>query len=83
MKVLDSRIIVQVKHDEACTKIGDFVIPEGTNEYDTAEVIAVGPETKGCVPGDTVYVYRNAGREFKVDDITYKTITSSEVIVVL
>lgn len=83
MKVLDSKIIVQVKNDEACTKIGDFVIPEGTNDYDTAEVIAVGPDAKGIVPGDTVYVYKNAGREFKVDEIKYKTITSSEVIVVL
>lgn len=85
MKVLDTRVIVQlIKDEEACTKIGDFVLPEeNLAEYDKAKVIEVGPKVEDVAKGDTVYIYRGCGKEFKVDGIKYKTISSGEIIVVL
>lgn len=84
MKVLDSRVLLQV--DKACTqKIGEIEIPVGVDEFERATVIAVGPDIKEEVmkPGDIVYIYPNAGKTIKHEGAEFRVVTTSEIIVIL
>jgi len=84
MKVLDSRVLVQVDKKGYTQKIGEFEVTVGAGEYEVAKVVAVGPKVEGEIhEGDTVYLYTGAGKEITVDGGKFRVITSSEVIVVL
>jgi len=84
MKVLDSRILIQV-NKKACTqKIGDFEVAVGAGKFEVAQVLAVGPKLEGDIKeGDTVYIYTGSGKEFTHEGQIYRVIASNEVIVVL
>ena len=85
MKVLDSRILLQV--EKACTqKIGEIEIQVGVGEFEKATVIAVGPDLqeKGSIKeGDIVYIYPGAGKTIKHEGQEFRVVTTSEVIVIL
>ena len=84
MKVLDSRVLLQV--EKACTqKIGEIEINVGVGEFERATVIAVGPDIKEEVlkAGDVVYIYPGAGKKIIHEDNEYRVVTTSEVIVIL
>lgn len=84
MKVLDSRILLQV--EKACTqKIGDIEIPISVGEFEKATVLAVGPDIKeGSIKeGDVVFIYPNAGKTIKHEGQEFRVVTTSEVIVIL
>lgn len=83
MKAVDSRVIIKVNKDTLKTKIGNFEIPEGAEDYEKAEVVAVGPKVENIQAGETVYVYKGSGKAFKVDDVEYRSIALNEVIAVL
>ena len=84
MKVIDSKILVQVQKGEtATTKINGISIPVGIGEYDKAIVLSVGPRVEGIKEGDILFIYPGAGKEFTHEGNQYKVITTSEVIVVL
>ena len=84
MKVLDSRVLLQV--EKACTqKIGEIEIQVGVGEFEKATVIAVGPDIKEGVlkAGDVVYIYPNAGKTIKHENEEFRVVTTSEIIVIL
>ena len=83
MKVVESRVIVKVDKEALKQKIGNFEISEGVNDYEKAEVVAVGPKVENITPGEHVYIYKGAGKAFKIDDVEYRTITLNEIIVIL
>lgn len=85
MKVLDSKVLIQIIKESTKTDTG-FILPENTNDYERAKVVAVGSEiaAKGILKeGDEVYIYLKCGKEIKVDGEWYRVITSNEIIVVL
>lgn len=82
MKVLESRVLVQV--EKACTqKIGEIEVPVGIGEYEVAKVIAVGPKSEGVAVGDTVFIYPGCGKNFMHEGQSYRAVTINEIIVVL
>ena len=84
MKVLDSRLLVQVEKTTSTQKIGGIEIPAGNEGYEKAKVIAVGPDVAEHVKaGDEVYIYVGAGKEFTHEREKYRVVTTNEVIVVL
>jgi co-chaperonin GroES (HSP10) len=86
MKVLDSRVLIKLKKgDELIEKFNGFSVPVGLGEYDTAEVVSVGPDLKdkGIEPGNTVYVYQGCGKKVNYKGEDYVVVTSSEIIVIL
>lgn len=83
MKVLDSRLLVQVDETASTQKIGGIEIP-ADRDVQKAKVIAVGPDIAEHVKeGEMVYIYPNAGKEFTCDGQKLRVVTTSEVIVVL
>ena len=83
MKAVESRVIVKVDKEALKTKIGSFEISEGVDDYEKAEVIAVGPKAENINSGDLVYIYKGAGKAFKVEKEEYRTVALNEIIVVL
>lgn len=83
MKAVESRIIVRVDKDALKTKIGNFEIKEGTDDYEKAEVISVGPKVENVEEGNFVFIYKGAGKVFKIDEQEYRTVALNEIIVVL
>lgn len=83
MKAVESRIIVRVDKDALKTKIGNFEIKEGADDYEKAEVIAVGPKVENIEEGNFVFIYKGAGKVFKIDGQEYRTVALNEIIVVL
>ena len=85
MKVLGKKILIKV--DPAKTeKVAGLTIPRGNDGTETAKVIGVGSEVSEDVEvGSTVIIYRGAGSEFTnpEDNQKYRSITESELIVVL
>ena len=82
MKVLESRLLVQVDKSACTQKIGEFEV--AITDHEVAKVIAVGPKVEGDIhEGDTVYIYTGSGKEISVDNVKYRVITSNEVIVIL
>jgi len=83
MKVLDSRLLVQVDEKASTQKIGGIEIP-ADRDVQKAVVVAVGPDIAEHVKeGEEVYIYPNAGKEFTYEGKKFRVVTTSEVIVVL
>lgn len=85
MKVLDTKVLIQPEKNEGCVqKIGGISIPVDS-EYETATVISVGEKIDSEVlkPGDKVYIYPKSGKRIIHDNIEYRVISSSEIILVL
>ena len=84
MNVLESKILIKPKDDEAKEKIGSFEVPVGAGEYCVAEVVSIGPKVEGRIePGNTIYYYPNAGKQLTIKGEKFRVITTSEVLVVL
>lgn len=83
MRVIESRVLVQVKKTGPTEKIGAFVLPDDPSGLETAEVIAVGEKVESVKPGETVYIYANSGKEFMKDGQKYRVIALSEIVVVI
>ena len=85
MKAVDNRVIVKIikKNEEAITKIGNIEIPDNANEYETAEIVSVGPNVPGIEVGEKAYIYTGSGKKFRVKGEEYRTISLSEIIVIL
>lgn len=83
MKAIESRILVTVKNDGPTEKIGMFEMPDDPNGLDTAEVVSVGGKVEEVAVGDTVLIYKGAGKEFTRDGQKYRLIALSEIVVVL
>lgn len=84
MKVLGKKILIKV--DPVKTeKVAGLVIPKGGDGTETAVVIGVGPEITEVKAGDKIIIYKNAGSEFTCpdDNQKYRSLTESEIIVVL
>lgn len=83
MKVLDSRVLIQVdKSEEPVTKIGSIEL-KTTKEWEKAKVIYVGEAVKVLSMNDEVLIYPGAGKEIIVDGEKYRVISSAEIIVIL
>lgn len=86
MKVLDTRVLVQVEKSNTCTqKIGGIEIPMNNGEYEVADVIEVGENVNKEVlaPGMKVYIYTGSGKKFYHEGKEYRVIAYNEIIVVL
>ncbi len=85
MKVLGKKILIKV--DPVKTeKVAGLTIPRGSDGTETAEVIGVGSELgEELKVGDKIIIYKNSGSEFTnpADSQKYRSITESEIIVVL
>ena len=85
MKVLDSRVLVQVDETASTQKIGTIEIP-GNRDAEKATVVTVGPESAEHIKeGDQVLIYTGAGKEFtnEEDGKKYRVVTTNEIIVIL
>ena len=83
MRVIENRVLVQVKKTGPVEKIGSFVLPEETGGFETATILSVGEKVESVKEGDTVYIYPGSGKEFMKDGQKYRVISLSEIIVVL
>lgn len=85
MKVLQSKVLVQVDNDQLQQKLGNFTVP--VEDIEKATVIEVGNEVNKdgeiLKPGDKVYIYPKSGKEFMKNGEKYRVITLNEIIVVL
>lgn len=86
MKVLESKVLVQVEKNEnaATRKLGALEIPVN-NEYETAKVVSIGDKIDPNVlkPNDVCYIYSNSGKRIFHEGIEYRVITINEIIAVL
>lgn len=84
MKAVDNRVVIKIQKSEgAVTKIGNIEIPDNANEYETAEIVSVGPNVQGIEVGEKAYVYTGSGKKFRYNGEEYRTISLSEIIVIL
>lgn len=84
MKVIDSKVLVQVEKGSTCTqKMGSLEVPVGAGEFEVAKVIGVGSKVEEISVGDTLYIYTGSGKKFTHEMAEYRVITLNEVIVVL
>ncbi len=85
MKVLQSKVLVQVDNDQLQQKLGNFTVP--VEDIEKATVIEVGNEVNKdgeiLKLGDKVYIYPKSGKEFMENGEKYRVITLNEIIVVL
>ena len=82
MKTIEGKILLEV--EKGCVeKVGDFVMPVDSKEYETGKVLSVGPKVEGVVVGDTVNFYTGAGYTITKEGKQYRVITSNEILVVL
>lgn len=82
MRTIEGKILLEV--EKGCVeKIGEFVMPVDSNEYETGKVLSVGEKVVGVKEGDTVNFYKGAGHTLTKDGKQYRIITSNEVLVVL
>lgn len=85
MKVLQSKVLVQVDNDQLQQKLGNFTVP--VEDIEKATVIEVGNEVNKdgeiLKPRDKVYIYPKSGKEFMENGEKYRVITLNEIIVVL
>lgn len=85
MKVLQSKVLVQVDNDQLQQKLSNFTVP--VEDIEKATVIEVGNEINKdgeiLKPGDKVYIYPKSGKEFMENGEKYRVITLNEIIVVL
>ena len=84
MKVIGSKVLVQVKKEETCTQmIGNFKLPEN-NSYETATILGIGEEVKSPIKeGDSILIYPGSGKEIEIEGNKYRVITLNEIIIVL
>lgn len=86
MKVIDSKVLVQVEKDNACTqKVGSLSVPVGAGEFEVATVLGLGEKVDPEVlkEGDKIYIYTGSGKKFTHEMKEYRVITLNEIIVVL
>ena len=87
MKVLKDRVLISVTKESEMKKTeSGLMLPENVLENGDLEegvVINVGPGVEGVEEGDRVYIYRGAGKEFKIEGEIYRTVSSAEIVVVL
>ena len=87
MKVLKDRVLVSVIENTEMKKTkSGLVLPSEVLEngdLDRATVINVGPGVDGLEEGNEVYLYKGAGKEFKINGEKYRTISPADIIVVL
>jgi co-chaperonin GroES (HSP10) len=87
MKVLKDRILVSVQETGGMktTKSG-LQIPSDyldNGDLEKATVIHVGKGVEDLEEGDEVFLYKGAGKEFKIDGEKFRTVTIADIIVVL
>lgn len=86
MKVIDSKVLVQVEKETACTqKVGSLSVPVGAGEFEIATVLGVGEKVDSEIlkEGDRIYIYPGVGKKFTHEMKEYRVITLNEIIVVL
>ena len=84
MKVLKDRVLVSVtKSTEMRKTESGLTLPVDNGGIEEATVVEVGPGVEVVEKDDTVYIYKGAGKEFKYEDHTYRTVSPAEIIVVL
>ena len=87
MKVLKDRVLVSVIETEATKKTkSGLSIPVSyldNGDLEKAIVIYVGNGVEDLEKGDEVFLYKGAGKEFKIDGEKYRTVTVSDIVVVL
>lgn len=87
MKVLKDRVLVSIIDTEATKKTkSGLSIPASyldNGDLEKAVVIYVGSGVEDLEKGDEVFLYRGAGKEFKIDGEKYRTVTIADIIVVL
>ena len=82
MKTIEGKILLEV--ERGCVeKIGEFMVPVDSKEYETGKVLSVGEKVVGVKEGDTVNFYSGAGHTITIEGKPYRIITSNEVLVVL
>ena len=77
---------VLLKHHEAKeTTPGGIILPEARQLKDQpiADVVAVGPDVKGVVPGDTVYFGTYAGTVLVIDDEEHMVLREEDILAVI
>lgn len=86
LKAVDTKILLKpIKEEQLIEKVGTnkLLIPQGTGEYEEAEVISVGDQvTADIKASQRVLIYPGSGRKFTVDGEEYMVITANEIIVV-
>ena len=83
MRAIETRVLVQVQTDGPTEKIGAFVLTEDPSGLETAKVISVGKNVTEISEGDSVLIYRGAGKEFMRDGQKYRVVSTSAIVVVL
>ena len=85
MKVIGEKVLVTVDKPTTSTQnIGGFVYTAGAGvDYEVAHVISVGEKVDSVKSGDTIYIYKGSGKMFNHEEKEYRTITLSEIIVVI
>ena len=86
MRTIDSKILVEVTHEEAYTeKMGGFVVPSDDDSVEKAKVLSTGEkiDAVSLKPGDVIYIQRGSGYKFKNEGKEYRVISIPDVIVVL
>ena len=87
MKVLKDRVLVSVKETETMKKTkSGLTVPVtamDNGDLERAVVINVGKGVEDLEEGDEVFLYKGAGKEFKVEGEKFRTITIADIVVVL
>lgn len=69
LRPLANRLVIKKIEALRTTTSGLLIIDALASRPNTGEVIAVGPDVKGVVPGDQVLFCSGTGIEFKVNDV--------------
>lgn len=87
MKVLKDRVLVSVQETETMKKTASgLTIPVDyldNGNLEKATVINVGRGVEDLEEGDEVFLYKGAGKEFKIDGEKFRTVTIADIVVVL
>ena len=87
MKVLKDRVLVSIIETETMKKTkSGLTIPVDyldNGDLEKAIVINVGKGVEDLEEGDEVFLYKGAGKEFKIDGEKFRTVTIADIVVVL
>ncbi len=87
MKVLKDRVLVSIIETETMKKTkSGLTIPVDyldNGDLEKAIVVNVGKGVEDLEEGDEVFLYKGAGKEFKIDGEKFRTVTIADIVVVL
>jgi chaperonin GroES len=85
IEAIGDRLIVQIAKEEKEKKVGTLIVPVSTEKKtcEIGHVLSVGPDVKGILPRDTVFINKFGGATMSHEGVDFISIRQTDILGVI